>query len=253
MDASKEFCLPVLLFIFRCFIATPLLWINLASAGVNDISEAYSAIDIKAARPATNFLSVQKRTYAPQGAVYVGRIYATGMATIDPEELHETAARMLLLEDRKPPTIKDDIRLAESAMYSEAAKIGANIVIIRKSEQVRVTNDATERRIVADAFFEDRTPPQSFTPQVQPPAPKKPPQQIITGKPCSESSECGPGQFCYQRKCDLPSNYADLPQRNPVSQGGSGARCMGDENCSQGLLCKNKYFVCTPDNVENTQ
>ena len=50
------------------------------------------------------------------------------------------------------PEEKEDVALALKALKKEAASIGANGVIIMKSGQVRVSNEATERRIAAIAI-----------------------------------------------------------------------------------------------------
>lgn len=50
------------------------------------------------------------------------------------------------------PTEKDDIRLAMKALQEEAAAAGAEGVIIIQSQQVRVSQTTTERRIRAAAI-----------------------------------------------------------------------------------------------------
>lgn len=50
------------------------------------------------------------------------------------------------------PEEKEDVALALKALKKEAASIGANGVIIMESGQVRVSNEATERRIAAIAI-----------------------------------------------------------------------------------------------------
>ena len=51
-----------------------------------------------------------------------------------------------------PPTEKDDIRLAMKALQEEAAAAGAEGVLIIQSQQVRVSQTATERQIRAVAI-----------------------------------------------------------------------------------------------------
>ena len=64
----------------------------------------------------------------------------------------------ILLDPLSTPTSKNsvdeqpDIHLAIAALKKEAAKIGANAVVITNQKQVRVNKNATERRIVAAAI-----------------------------------------------------------------------------------------------------
>jgi hypothetical protein len=83
----------------------------------------------------------------------IGVIEARGMATAETSILDQLDVIGKLLGNTPPqPGEKEDIALAMRALRQEAARAGALGVIILKSIQVRVTQNATERRIVAAAI-----------------------------------------------------------------------------------------------------
>ena len=83
----------------------------------------------------------------------IGTIEARGMAQASSSLLDRLDILGRLLET--PPaalTEKDDIALAMKALKEEAALAGAEGVLILRSTQVRVSQTATERRIIAAAI-----------------------------------------------------------------------------------------------------
>lgn len=83
----------------------------------------------------------------------IGVIEARGMATATTSILDQLDVIGRLLGNTVPqPGEKEDIALALQALRQEAARAGAMGVVILKSVQVRVSQNATERRIVAAAI-----------------------------------------------------------------------------------------------------
>jgi len=83
----------------------------------------------------------------------IGVIEARGMATATTSILDQLDVIAQLLGNSTPqPGEKEDIALAIRALRQEAARAGATGVVILKSIQVRVSQNATERRIVAAAI-----------------------------------------------------------------------------------------------------
>jgi len=81
----------------------------------------------------------------------IATIEARGMAEASQDLLDQLDVTRLL-SPPKAPSEKEDIELAMKALKAEAASIGAYGVIIAKSVQVRVSQNATERRIAAIAI-----------------------------------------------------------------------------------------------------
>lgn len=81
----------------------------------------------------------------------IGIIEAHGMAGGSTSLLDQLDIVSKLFD--APPGEKEDIALALKALKSEAAKAGATGVIIMRSQQVRVSQNATERRIKAAAIL----------------------------------------------------------------------------------------------------
>lgn len=79
----------------------------------------------------------------------IGSIEARGMATAS---LLDQLDVISILTQSGGPGEKGDIRLAIQAMRREAASAGANGVIILKQGQVRVGQNATERRMIGAAI-----------------------------------------------------------------------------------------------------
>lgn len=133
-------------------ICLTLYW-SACLAGSGDVSEANHVIDIDAPLPTIDASTVKIYTYKPSAnAKLVGKIFARGMATVDrPGELDIFG----ILQEATTPTQateEDDKRLAMQALIADAARIGADALIIVRSYQVRVSANATERRIEAIAF-----------------------------------------------------------------------------------------------------
>jgi hypothetical protein len=116
-----------------------------------DVSEATHKIVLNAPLDPVPLESVHVYTYRPnQPLKPVGLIFARGMAGTEVGSLDLLGKIDQALS--APPTEQDDIDLAMRALYADAAAIGANGLIITKSEQVQVRQNASERRITAIAF-----------------------------------------------------------------------------------------------------
>lgn len=133
--------------IFAPLVVLLVLFSNACFADVSEAtfipqgSETYSPID----ESQVNIFS-----FKPDFAFKViGSIEARGMATAS---LLDQLDILGQLKGSTGPGEKDDIRLAIQAMKREAARVGANGVIIVKQGQVRVGPDATERRMVGAAI-----------------------------------------------------------------------------------------------------
>ena len=133
-----------LLAIFSCL---PIL-------AVADISEAtftaQGAETYTELRPSEVVVYVYKPSFKFK---IIGTIEARGMAQANSSLLDRLDILGRLIETpRDAPTEKDDIALAMKALKEEAASAGAEGVLILRSTQVRVSQTATERRIIAAAI-----------------------------------------------------------------------------------------------------
>ena len=116
-----------------------------------DVSEATFTPQGAESYPALNPSQVVVYVYKPDFKFkIIGTIEARGMAGGNPSLLEQLDILGRLLET--PPTEKDDIALAMKALKEEAAMAGAEGVLIIRSMQVRVSQNATERRIQAVAI-----------------------------------------------------------------------------------------------------
>jgi len=115
-----------------------------------DVSEATFTPQGSTVYPPASPEDVQVFVYKPDFKFrIIGVIEARGMAGPDGSLLDSLDITRLL---SAPPGEKEDIALAMSALKSEAAKAGASGVLIIQSRQVRVSDNATERRITAAAI-----------------------------------------------------------------------------------------------------
>lgn len=138
----------LLKFILALFvISTPIL----ARA---DISEATFTPQGSAIYSPIDERQVEVYVFRPEFKFKViGVIEARGMAQSSVSILDEIDVIGQLLGNRPAqPGEKEDIALAMRALRREAAQAGAMGVVIVKSVQVRVSQNATERRIAAIAI-----------------------------------------------------------------------------------------------------
>ncbi|MBK7663577.1 MAG: hypothetical protein IPJ21_08550 [Sterolibacteriaceae bacterium] len=137
-----------------CFIrrAVTVCWILISGNVMADISEATFTPQGSSEYTAIPVSNVEIFVYKPDFKFKViGVIEARGMAESNSGLLDQLDVIGKFF--RKPPGEKDDIALAMKALKSEAANAGATGVVIIQSQQVRVSNNATERQIKAAAII----------------------------------------------------------------------------------------------------
>ena len=122
--------------------------------GLADISEATHVLNGSETYRPLDAAGVTVYLFKPNfNFKIIATIEARGMAELpasDPYDLFGMVDRAL--DPPKQPTEKEDLALAIKALKEEAASIGADAVIIVKNQQVRVSQNATERRIFAAAI-----------------------------------------------------------------------------------------------------
>lgn len=162
------------------FIALAFAVLIFSTEAFADVSEATFTSQGSATYPPTSTETVEVFVYKPDFKFkIIGVIEARGMAGGDESLLEQLDILGKLL--RKPPGEKEDIALAIKALKEEAASAGATGVIILRSQQVRVSNNATERQIRAAAIIRvDYSPPANSS--------------------CYSDSDCSNGESCSSRK-----------------------------------------------------
>jgi uncharacterized protein YbjQ (UPF0145 family) len=154
-------------------------------AGSADVSEAYHTVDINNPLPPTPPSSIRIYKYKPSGNVkFIGVIYARGMATVDAPNALDLVGQMQEALSPSRTTEEDDIKLAMKALIDDAASIGANAIIIKKSSQENVSHNSTERRIEAFALYVEETAPPKAQPTTK--APTR----------CKSDRQCEPDSYC---------------------------------------------------------
>jgi uncharacterized protein YbjQ (UPF0145 family) len=124
-----------------------------ALAGAYDVSDASHLVNINHPIPPVDPKIVKIYTYKPSSDhQFIGVIYARGMAS--PDRVNPLNIFSIIGEAIQPSiaTEEDDKQLAIDALINEAAKIGADSLIITKSYQVQITAQSSERRIEALAY-----------------------------------------------------------------------------------------------------
>jgi hypothetical protein len=136
----------------KSFIALALAALMFSTGVFADVSEATFTPQGSELYPPISEDMVEVFVYKPDFKFkIIGVIEAIGMAGGDESLLEQLDLFGKLL--RKPPGEKEDIALAIKALKEEAASAGATGVIIVRSQQVRVSNSATERHIKAAAII----------------------------------------------------------------------------------------------------
>lgn len=160
----------------------------------------------------------------------VGTVEARGMAQAKPtQSLNEAFERVL-----RPPVPlgeREDLELALQALKLEAAGMGANGVVIERSEQVRVSSSATERRISALAI------------RTAGPVEVEPSAASSDSGVCTTSRECMEGHFCRRGACEYVPPWG---RKAGLTAKGSalGDACYEDAHCKTGVC--GKYNRCEP-------
>lgn len=132
-----------------------LVAISLSARAFADVSEATFTPQGSEVFEAVPLKAVQVFVFRPSFKFKViGLLEARGMAEVDNSLFGQVdnAVGALLGDSHAAPGEKEDIALAMKALREEAAQNGATGVVILKSIQVRVSQSATERRIVAAAI-----------------------------------------------------------------------------------------------------
>jgi hypothetical protein len=233
------------------FALTTLLF-ALCSSAIADVSEAFHTIDLTSPQPPVRAEDVLVYTYLPKSNYkIIGKIYARGMAEYkQPDPYDIVGAIDRIVSPPKQPTEQDDIDLAMNAIAEDASKIGANGVVIINSQQIRITEHSSERKIIAIAFRHD-PPDSSNTINNDTAAPtlssRNNPTFTWSSSICSTSSDCNNARFCYARRCETPRDYNLLPRQFPAQNSSStGQACAGDEHCMSGLYCSHETNRCAP-------
>lgn len=232
------------MFILR-FLLISLSLIGLSHA---DISEAFHTIDLASPQPPTRAEDVMVYTYLPKSNYkIIGKIYARGMAEYkNPDPNDVFGAINNIISPPKELTEKDDIDLAMNAIAEDAAKIGSNGVIILSSQQIRLTHNSSERKIIALAFRIDHT--ENTAPSNPTPTPQNTTNSENKKYSCSASSDCKNTQFCYSGRCATPHDYNQIPRAFPsFKSSAKGQKCAGDEHCTSGLYCSYETNKCVAD------
>lgn len=143
MQTTKSLILSAVIFILA---VSPCLADVSEATHVLQGDESYSSID-----------ESQVKVFAFKPSVpfkVIGVIEAHGMAQAGLFEQLDILSQLgsVLANEKYGPGEKEDMALAVLALKREAASIGANGVIIVKQGQVRVSSNATERRIYGAAI-----------------------------------------------------------------------------------------------------
>lgn len=139
-----------------------------ALAGAYDVSDANHVVNINQPIPPIDPKLVKIYTYKPSNDhQFVGLVYARGMATADRVNPFNIFSILGEMVQPSIATEEDDKRLALDALIKEAAKIGADSLIITKSFQVQITPQSSERRIEALAYRSPTPQPIYETPIAQ--------------------------------------------------------------------------------------
>lgn len=136
--------------LFNCYAIT-IAVLSFSTSAWADVSEATFTPQGSDVHPAVAVSQVEVFVYKPDFKFkIIGVIEARGMAEPDNSLLGQLD--ILGRAFRAPPGEKEDIALAIKALKSEAADAGATGVIIMISQQVRISENATERQIKAAAI-----------------------------------------------------------------------------------------------------
>lgn len=132
------------IFLVACMSIATATWADVSEATFTPQgSEVYQPVSVS---------KVEVFVYKPDFKFkIIGIVEARGMAGAVGSLLDQLDVTRIF----NPPSEKEDIALAMAALKAEAAGAGAGGVIIIQSRQVRVAQDATERRIRAVAIRRD--------------------------------------------------------------------------------------------------